>query len=294
MTNYNAIKTDLAIQYTQDQLITGDLITIKSFGVASEAGALDSSRTIEDINTTWFSTQFTSTNITTSTVTTGVTELGLEMIVPASIPNLVGTNYMTEFYIIGRYQNNDFLFGIMQTQLVNKLIYVDNTAYTYDVNFDLSNYTDALNITVNMLYNLSGGNYVLQDGSTPFLAEQGGIAAISDNSLVTLGQVKGLISNISTGNPDYENPINKAWNTLHTATEDGWVEAYAVVFSGGGTRYAYLNINSTAHKIHYANSGGDAHSAGCTLMLRVKSGDTYSGTEGSEGQVLKFYPMEGA
>lgn len=197
-TIYNAIKTDLAIQYTQDQLVSGDIITIKSFGVASDSGNLDATRTLDTINTTWFSTQFTSTNITTSTVATGVTQLGLEMIVPASIELSPDNHYMTEFYIIGNYQNEDFLFGIMQTQLINKLLYVDNTAYTYDVNFDLSNYTNALNVSVDMVYQLQGGNYVLQDGSVPFIDEQEGVDATSDMGLVTLRQIDPDVVNYGT------------------------------------------------------------------------------------------------
>lgn len=89
---------------------------------------------------------------------------------------------------------------------------------------------------------------------------------------------------------DSANPQTRAWNQTYTATEDGLVEAFAYIFSGGGSRYAYLTVNGVAHIVHHAASGGDAHTAGATLQFPISKGDTYIATEGYSGQLLRFFP----
>ena len=86
--------------------------------------------------------------------------------------------------------------------------------------------------------------------------------------------------------PDLSSGISKSWDTLYTATEDGWV--YVITYAGSSGRLInYLYVND----VEVFRSGVfDSNCIG-SGFIPIKTGDTYKATGGNGDRSIKFYPM---
>jgi hypothetical protein len=102
---YKSIKTNKALEYLQDMVITGNQMILLGFAVASQNGALDPERTIDDIYPTWYPTsgQYTAFSIAPANVST---TLSFVMDIPAAVTN--NEVYITEIYIYAEYKGETF------------------------------------------------------------------------------------------------------------------------------------------------------------------------------------------
>lgn len=87
---------------------------------------------------------------------------------------------------------------------------------------------------------------------------------------------------------DVSKTVSKAWNTLYTATQNGYVRIR-------GRAHNTTRLNLTINSVVIYSAGTDMNAG--TLwddMKKIDKGDTYIATGGSDGQTLIFYSMKGA
>ena len=235
---YKSIKTDLALEYLQDSVISGESVELLGFAVSSEDGGLDPARTITDVRPKWYplSDDYAPFSAAPSRVTT---TLSVVMDIPPAVTN--NTVYITELYIYAQYKGEVFLFAICQTQTDPiSYKYAPNTGYTQTATFDLTQFDGEVNVTVNMVSGITV--------ETPlYITDEGAIAIRFSDSFGTDTEGKVTLRLEDVISEDSKNRIELG--------SDGKLYSNPANVSGLSGRVSNVIDACDVHDITYENIG---------------------------------------